>query len=72
MFYFKKEMNRLLRKEIIYRYSACGRTRSSNEMINVNIDRILNINDDGLLKRIIKGRENKEGKTYNVTSVSHN
>ncbi len=41
-------------------------------MINVNIDRILNINDDGLLKGIIKGRENKEGKTYNVTSVSHN
>jgi hypothetical protein len=65
---FKQKQN------CIYRYSACGRTRSSNEMNNVNIDRILNVNDDGLLKKSIsKKKQKREGrKPYKVTSVSHN
>jgi len=55
---FKQKQN------CIYRYSACGRTRSSNEMNNVNIDRILNVNDDGLIKKKYFKKKERRKKNY--------
>lgn len=62
-----------IQRKLIYKYSACGRARSSNDINNVNIDRLLNINDDGLLnhkkKKIISFCQSI---SYKVINVSHN